>query len=40
MSEREAHLRAIPQAYSWKIMEYLHPQKKTAHAKEQAENGI
>jgi len=38
MSGREARLRSISEANSWKIMEYFHPKKKT-YAKEQAENG-
>jgi len=39
MSGREARLRSISEANSWKIMEYFQLKKKTAHAKEQAENG-
>jgi len=39
MSGREARLRSISEANSWKIMEYFHPKKKITHAKEQAENG-
>jgi len=39
MSWREAHPPSILRARSWKIIEYLHPNKKTTHIKEQAENG-
>jgi len=39
ISGREQHPSSILRARSWKIIEYLHPIKKTTtHAKEQAEN--
>jgi len=39
ISGREAHPPSILRTRSWKVMEYLHPNKKTTHVKEQAENG-